>query len=624
MLQSGVLLKEIDELIRGLDDGTPDGQLKSRACALVFLIGQLPHEGIGDTGLRATAPMIADLLVEDLASDGERLRKDVPRVLEELVEEGRLVKLTATSSGFRPRKARSGRRTSTSAEPPIHDDAARMSQLRNEWLLRVGRRGAGWHEARPRREQDAAEASTGSGETTSQRSTAGRSRSGSATGGTCPEAKVKEAAAAAGVDSPVVHVLLPRRRRRERSATRSPAMPPRRTRSTSGPSRRPTRAARRSRACSRGSRTASGASTSSSTRVVASARVFQGGGNELIRSSLRDARRGCRRAAHSRGLFPKFGVADNPAWDKVITQGARRRARCAHGSRLDGRGAGEPRLQGGARPDLGRRHEAAATFSDSSSSPTYGWPQDAINGALLALLANGNIRAERDGHPVAGPKELPPTQIGKATFFKEDEPPSTTERMAVRGVLTEARIPYTPGRKAPRSAGCCSTSWISPSQAGGPAPLPEPPDISHVEGLRALAGNQQFRAVAKQSEQLRQDIRLWATAGEQRATREAAWANSRAASQPRDRIWTARPTVERSATRSSGTGSSSLIPIRWHRSSAQLCRTASRRAHRCSRASYELSTRDTSRSSRHPPSGKQLDESDRKVDSRPRRSRRRP
>ena len=57
MLQSGVLLKEIDELIRGLEDGTPDGELKSRACALVFLISQLPHEGVGDTGVRATAPV---------------------------------------------------------------------------------------------------------------------------------------------------------------------------------------------------------------------------------------------------------------------------------------------------------------------------------------------------------------------------------------------------------------------------------------------------------------------------------------------------------------------------------------------------------------------------------------
>ncbi len=81
------------ELIRGLDDGSTEGELKSRAAALVFLISQLPHDGVGDTGVRATAPVLADLLVEDLASDGAKLRKDVPRMMEELVEQGRVMKL---------------------------------------------------------------------------------------------------------------------------------------------------------------------------------------------------------------------------------------------------------------------------------------------------------------------------------------------------------------------------------------------------------------------------------------------------------------------------------------------------------------------------------------------------
>ena len=79
MLMSGVLLKEIDELVRSLRDGTDDGELKSRLCALIFLISQLPHGGVGDIGLRATAPFLADLLVEDLERDGAQLRKRVPR-----------------------------------------------------------------------------------------------------------------------------------------------------------------------------------------------------------------------------------------------------------------------------------------------------------------------------------------------------------------------------------------------------------------------------------------------------------------------------------------------------------------------------------------------------------------
>ncbi len=56
MLQSGVLLKEIDELIRGLRSEGLDGPLKSRICALIFLISQVPSRALGgETGLRATA-----------------------------------------------------------------------------------------------------------------------------------------------------------------------------------------------------------------------------------------------------------------------------------------------------------------------------------------------------------------------------------------------------------------------------------------------------------------------------------------------------------------------------------------------------------------------------------------
>ena len=60
----------------------------------VFLISQIPSRTIGgETGLRATAPFLADLLVEDLADDGARLRKRVPELLDALVIDGRLMRI---------------------------------------------------------------------------------------------------------------------------------------------------------------------------------------------------------------------------------------------------------------------------------------------------------------------------------------------------------------------------------------------------------------------------------------------------------------------------------------------------------------------------------------------------
>ena len=94
MLNSGVLLRELHETIVGqASDGTADGQLKSRLCALVFLIRKLPREPAADIGVRATAEMLADLMVEDLAADGAALRARLPALLEELVDSGTLMKL---------------------------------------------------------------------------------------------------------------------------------------------------------------------------------------------------------------------------------------------------------------------------------------------------------------------------------------------------------------------------------------------------------------------------------------------------------------------------------------------------------------------------------------------------
>ena len=70
-----------------------EGGLKARICALAFLISQIRPKTIGAEGLRATAPFLADLLVEDLANDGAKLRKKVPEMLDVLVKDGRLMRI---------------------------------------------------------------------------------------------------------------------------------------------------------------------------------------------------------------------------------------------------------------------------------------------------------------------------------------------------------------------------------------------------------------------------------------------------------------------------------------------------------------------------------------------------
>ena len=91
-MKSGVLLQEISETI-ARQKQEEDGELRYQMCALIFLIGQLPHQGPADAGIRANAETLADLLVSDLTTSSAELRKKVPELLEKLVASGAVMQV---------------------------------------------------------------------------------------------------------------------------------------------------------------------------------------------------------------------------------------------------------------------------------------------------------------------------------------------------------------------------------------------------------------------------------------------------------------------------------------------------------------------------------------------------
>ena len=92
MLQNAILPRDVATVIREQDDGTEDGRLRSRLCALIFMIGKLERdEGPLATGVRATPEALADLVVDDLTVGSAPLRQRVPLVLQTLVDRGTLI-----------------------------------------------------------------------------------------------------------------------------------------------------------------------------------------------------------------------------------------------------------------------------------------------------------------------------------------------------------------------------------------------------------------------------------------------------------------------------------------------------------------------------------------------------
>lgn len=434
MLQSGVLLKEIDELIRSLRTDGADGELKSRICALTFLISQIPSRTIsGETGLRATAPFLADLLVEDLANDGARLRKRVPELLDELVSDGRLMRID-DEYRLQTEEGAEWEKDYRSRLAAIRDDATRMNQLRSERLVAAvdaalsGLKLSHGASKTPRRivthwGQDEPRPSEGDVPVWVQDEWA------------VTESSVRKSAAQAGDESPTVFVLLPKLEAdqiKEYLASFAAA---------EDTLRRPTPQTDEGKAAQRAMKTRLATDDERLTalfqEVVGRARIFMGGVGELTTSSSRAGVEAAAEKALIR-LFPKFAPADNASWGKVVAQ-----ARDGAPDALEAIGHhGEPTTNAVCKEILAAITAGGSKGADLHkrfSAPPFGWPKDAVNGAVLTLLAAGNIRAALDGKDLLGPKELPQTQIGKATFYKEDEPPTVGQRLAVKGLLSTLR-----------------------------------------------------------------------------------------------------------------------------------------------------------------------------------------
>lgn len=95
--RSGEMQKRFQEIIEE-QKALAEGTLRSRICALVFLINKLPREG-ADTGVRATPEHLADLLTDDLGDSATDLRAKVPGLVQALANDGVLMEIEGLEEG---------------------------------------------------------------------------------------------------------------------------------------------------------------------------------------------------------------------------------------------------------------------------------------------------------------------------------------------------------------------------------------------------------------------------------------------------------------------------------------------------------------------------------------------
>jgi hypothetical protein len=518
MLQSGVLLRDTATMIAEQEQNGPDGQLRARLCATIFLVGKLATEGPAAPSVRATADALADLLVQDLPAGSAALRQSIPKVLADLVDAGMLM-LVDGEYRLQTREGQEWEQDFRARHARIKADDTRIASDRNTALhtaVTGALKGISLVQGvtkTPRRYETYFGAEMPSTATAAVPVWVRDEWSVSEKG-------VREDAQAAGVASPVVFVFLPKLdgdTLRERLANQAAAVeclsarPPATT-----PEGTEARLAMESRLRIEQAQVAMLIGT-----ILRGARIFQGGGNELSEGSLQASVRAALDASLSR-LFPRFDIADVAGWGTVVRRVQQGSTDPLGAVGYEGEVESQPVCRE-VRDFVGGAGKRGTEVRKRFQGEPYGWPQDAIDGALLTLVVAGLVRVSKNGQPVSA-KQLDQREIGVADFAGEGVVITAKQRIDLRAFFGELGLNCKTGEEAEASVRVLDRLLGLSRAAGGEAPLPERPSTGTIEDLLALAGNEQLAAVWQRRDELQADNAAWTRAQTLIAERQPRWA----------------------------------------------------------------------------------------------------
>jgi len=516
LINSGELEREYNEIILKQRDRTKDGDLRSSLCALIFLIGKLPRTPGADDGVRANAETLVDLLVSDLKNDRPKLEQQVPKLLKQLVDAGQLM---AVESEYRL-QTREGvlwthdfnrRRTA------VLSDDQRINSRRTE-LLRDGVKQAlkpvSLQQGSSRQARKLVVELSSSRPPSSSDEVTLWVRDGWSD----DDKSVLNDARAAGVNSPLLFGFLPRLHHEELRQAIASHLAAQETLDAHGPATTP-EAIEARKAVETHLEVARHRIQELLGHVIGGAKVFLGGGQEANGIELADKVQDSANSAMER-LFPQFSEADHANWGQVVT-----RARAGDVGALSQVGyPGDVTKHPVCRRvlDLVGAGKKGKDIREHFKSAPFGWPQDAIDGALFEMLVAGNLRATVNGQP-AQAQALPQNQVGVATFYVDVPPLNVQQRLDLKALFQKIGITTQNGKESEAAAQFLQKLIALAESAGGGAPRPESPDTQHLRALQTLSGNAQLLKIHEQKDDLAAKLAAWKKNADAIAKRWPAW-----------------------------------------------------------------------------------------------------
>jgi hypothetical protein len=502
LLKASILLRELDENIRNLDDGTADGRMARRLCGLIFLIRKLPREPVADIGVRATPDILADLLVTDLINDGLVLRKEIPRILEKLVETGKLIKVDEEYS-LQTRESTEWDREFRNKQSRLNSDLDFLARKRSELINTSASEALARFRLTHGKSKEPRRINIHFG--TEAPNTKGHEipiwiRDGWGE----KDSTVIHDARSAGNDSPTVFVFIPRSSAVDLQKAIVDAEAAESTLSLKGtPSTAEGREARDAMTTKRNSAIAS--RDELVREIINSAKVFQGGGNERFELSLEEKTKAAALASLER-MFPNFKDADDDRWHTVITK-AKNGDESAL-STVDWKDSPDKHpVCSAILYEIGPGQRGKEIRDHFENNP-YGWPRDAIDAALIVLFTTGHIKASYKG-TVLIPKELDQGKITMTDFRRETTTIDTRSKIALRKLFQSADIACKSNEEIVAAEQYLSKLMAIAESAGGNAPMPLSPSTQYIQDMKSLSGNELLSAILQKQTTLEADYRKW-------------------------------------------------------------------------------------------------------------------
>lgn len=506
LLNSGAIGKDIYETISRLKAGDNDQKLQSRLLALILLISKLPTDI--ESGIAATADTLSDLLLENLQEGKHELRALVPKLLNQLVDDGLVMPMqTSVGEEYRLQTVESQQWYDMyrQQENELKANPQKLEYFRSQEIQQFVRK-------------QVAQARITQGDIAEPRPINlefGAELPGNADkklyawAPEVPEKNFNALARGADPDSATIYIHVPTSQRDELRKAIVELKAAETTIDVRGTAK--TDAGKEAYAAMEYRfKEADRAKKAILKDIFSQIQVKLAGGQEVEGENLAEQIQNAGKLASQR-LYSKFKMADNKGWAKVYNRASTQ---------------GDPNaLEAIDHNDEADKHPVCSEIKrfiglvktgkeiiDHFKDAPYGWGKDTIEGALFAMVAAGVLNAKDGQERPVDAKSLDRSSVTQTKFRPENVTLSKLQIIKVRGLIN-ALLPEGQNCGANEEQSKLSQAITNAKNvarsAGGEAPLPLAPSTTILTNLEMYDGNEQLQQAYEAKDEIQSQFIEW-------------------------------------------------------------------------------------------------------------------